>query len=207
MGLIRTALYSGVTWGVLTLFMVEPTLALSVSIFLGVLIESTQHSAEVNELMKQGRSLRHQLSSSNTRIGQLQAALQKTSRDLNSAVLEINRRDAIGSPATRALLDRQEEALLAQKKALNSHGLKNEEMMIRLSTLVEQQHFQNNKMQESLTDLIKKLANKPSQNVNLTDSIMVQEMPQESSSMRSTRTQKANHYSQDSYLDDLLAAG
>lgn len=207
MGLIRTALYAGVTWGVLTLFMVEPTLALSVSIFLGVLIESTQHSAEVNELMKQGRSLRHQLSSSNTRIGQLQAALQKTSRDLNSAVLEINRRDAIGSPATRALLDRQEEALLAQKKALNSHGLKNEEMMIRLSTLVEQQHFQNNKMQESLTDLIEKLANKPSQNVNLTDSIMVQEMPQESSSVRSTRTQKANHYSQDSYLDDLLAVG
>lgn len=207
MGLIRTALYSGATWGVLTLFMVEPTLALSVSIFLGVLIESTQHSAEVNELMKQGRSLRHQLSSSNTRIGQLQAALQKTSRDLNSAVLEINRRDAIGSPATRALLDRQEEALLAQKKALNSHGLKNEEMMIRLSTLVEQQHFQNNKMQESLTDLIEKLANKPSQNVNLTDSIMVQEMPQDSSSMNSIRTQKANHYSQDSYLDDLLAVG
>ena len=207
MGLIRTALYGGVTWGVLTLFMVEPTLALSVSIFLGVLIESTQHSAEVNELMKQGRSLRHQLSSSNTRIGQLQAALQKTSRDLNSAVLEINRRDAIGSPATRALLDRQEEALLAQKKALNSHGLKNEEMMIRLSTLVEQQHFQNNKMQESLTDLIEKLANKPSQNVNLTDSIMVQEMPQDSSSMNSIRTQKANHYSQDSYLDDLLAVG
>lgn len=207
MGLIRTALYAGVTWGVLTLFMVEPTLALSVSIFFGVLIESTQHSAEVNELMKQGRSLRHQLSSSNTRIGQLQAALQKTSRDLNSAVLEINRRDAIGSPATRALLDRQEEALLAQKKALNSHGLKNEEMMIRLSTLVEQQHFQNNKMQESLTDLIEKLANKPSQNVNLTDSIMVQEMPQDSSSMNSIRTQKANHYSQDSYLDDLLAVG
>lgn len=207
MGLIRTALYAGVTWGVLTLFMVEPTLALSVSIFFGVLIESTQHSAEVNELMKQGRSLRHQLSTSNTRIGQLQAALQKTSRDLNSAVLEINRRDAIGSPATRALLDRQEEALLAQKKALNSHGLKNEEMMIRLSTLVEQQHFQNNKMQESLTDLIEKLANKPSQNVNLTDSIMVQEMPQDSSSMNSIRTQKANHYSQDSYLDDLLAVG
>ena len=207
MGLIRTALYAGVTWGVLTLFMVEPTLALSVSIFFGVLIESTQHSAEVNELMKQGRSLRHQLSSSNTRIGQLQAALQKTSRDLNSAVLEINRRDAIGSPATRALLDRQEEALLAQKKALNSHGLKNEEMMIRLSTLVEQQHFQNNKMQESLTDLIEKLANKPSQNVNLTDSIMVQEMPQDSSSMNSIQTQKANHYSQDSYLDDLLAVG
>lgn len=207
MGLIRTGLYAGVTWGVLTLFMVEPTLALSVAIFLGVLIESTQHSAEVNELMKQGRSLRHQLSSSNTRIGQLQAALQKTSRDLNSAVLEINRRDAIGSPATRALLDRQEEALLAQKKALNSHGLKNEEMMIRLSTLVEQQHFQNNKMQESLTDLIEKLANKPSQNVNLTDSIMVQEMPQDSSSMNSIPTQKANHYSQDSYLDDLLAVG
>lgn len=207
MGLIRTALYAGVTWGVLTLFMVEPTLALSVSIFLGVLIESTQHSAEVNELMKQGRSLRHQLSSSNTRIGQLQAALQKTSRDLNSAVLEINRRDAIGSPATRALLDRQEEALLAQKKALNSHGLKNEEMMIRLSTLVEQQHLQNNKMQESLTDLIEKLANKPSQNVNLTDSIMVQEMPQDSSSMNSTRKEKSNHYSQDSYLDDLLAVG
>ena len=207
MGLIRTALYAGVTWGVLTLFMVEPTLALSVSIFLGVLIESTQHSAEVNELMKQGRSLRHQLSSSNTRIGQLQAALQKTSRDLNSAVLEINRRDAIGSPATRALLDRQEEALLAQKKALNSHGLKNEEMMIRLRTLVEQQHFQNNKMQESLTDLIEKLANKPSQNVNLTDSIMVQEMPLDSSSMNSIRTQQANHYSQDSYLDDLLAVG
>lgn len=207
MGLIRTALYAGVTWGVLTLFMVEPTLALSVSIFLGVLIESTQHSAEVNELMKQGRSLRHQLSSSNTRIGQLQAALQKTSRDLNSAVLEINRRDAIGSPATRALLDRQEEALLAQKKALNSHGLKNEEMMIRLSTLVEQQHLQNNKMQESLTDLIEKLANKPSQNVNLTDSIMVQEMPQDSSSMNSTRKEKSNNYSQDSYLDDLLAVG
>ena len=207
MGLIRTGLYAGVTWGVLTLFMVEPTLALSVAIFLGVLIESTQHSAEVNELMKQGRSLRHQLSSSNTRIGQLQAALQKTSRDLNSAVLEINRRDAIGSPATRALMDRQEEALLAQKKALNSHGLKNEEMMIRLSTLVEQQHFQNNKMQESLTDLIEKLANKPSQNVNLTDSIMVQEMPQDSSSMNSIPTQKANHYSQDSYLDDLLAVG
>ena len=205
--MIRTALYAGVTWGVLTLFMVEPTLALSVSIFLGVLIESTQHSAEVNELMKQGRSLRHQLSSSNTRIGQLQAALQKTSRDLNSAVLEINRRDAIGSPATRALLDRQEEALLAQKKALNSHGLKNEEMMIRLSTLVEQQHLQNNKMQESLTDLIEKLANKPSQNVNLTDSIMVQEMPQDSSSMNSTRKEKSNYYSQDSYLDDLLAVG
>ena len=104
MGLIRTALYAGVTWGVLTLFMVEPTLALSVSIFLGVLIESTQHSAEVNELMKQGRSLRHQLSTSNTRIGQLQAALQKTSRDLNSAVLEINRRDAIGSPCNKGVI-------------------------------------------------------------------------------------------------------
>lgn len=207
MGLIRTAIYSGVTWGVLTLFMIEPMIALSVSIFLGILIESTQHSAEVNELMKQGRSLRHQLSSSNSRIAQLQAALQKTSRDLNSAVLEINRRDAIGSPATRALLDRQEEALLAQKKALNSHGLKNEEMLVRLSTLVEQQHLQNNKMQESLTDLIEKLANKPSQSVNLTDSIMVQEMPQESPPFADSRINKTTNYAENNYLDDLLAVG
>ena len=54
MGIIRTAIYSAITWGFLTVVMVDPTIALGISIFLGVLIESTQHRSEVNELMKQG---------------------------------------------------------------------------------------------------------------------------------------------------------
>ena len=203
MGIIRTAIYSAITWGFLTVVMVDPTIALGISIFLGVLIESTQHRSEVNELMKQGRSLRTQLSASNNHIGQLQLALQQTSRDLNAAVLEINRRDAVGSPATRALLDRQEEALLAQKRALNNHGIRNEEMLIRLGTLLEQQQEQNNKMQESLTDLVEKLANKPSQNVMLTDSVMVQE-----TSNSLDKSEYLNRLSDlsESYLDDLLAS-
>jgi len=203
MGIIRTAIYSAITWGLLTVVMVDPTIALGISIFLGVLIESTQHRSEVNELMKQGRSLRTQLSASNNHIGQLQLALQQTSRDLNAAVLEINRRDAIGSPATRALLDRQDEAMLAQKKALNNHGQKNEEMLIRLGNLLEQQQEQNNKMQESLTDLVEKLANKPSQNVMLTDSVMVQETP---NSLDQTDYLSRLGDISESYLDDLLAS-
>jgi len=203
MGIIRTAIYSAITWGFLTVVMVDPTIALGISIFLGVLIESTQHRSEVNELMKQGRSLRTQLSASNNHIGQLQLALQQTSRDLNAAVLEINRRDAIGSPATRALLDRQDEAMLAQKKALNNHGQKNEEMLIRLGNLLEQQQEQNNKMQESLTDLVEKLANKPSQNVMLTDSVMVQETP---NSLDQTDYLSRLGDISESYLDDLLAS-
>lgn len=203
MGIIRTAIYSAITWGFLTVIMVDPTIALGISIFLGVLIESTQHRSEVNELMKQGRSLRTQLSASNNHIGQLQLALQQTSRDLNAAVLEINRRDAIGSPATRALLDRQDEAMLAQKKALNIHGQKNEEMLIRLGNLLEQQQEQNNKMQESLTDLVEKLANKPSQNVMLTDSVMVQETP--NSLDQSDYISRLSDISE-SCLDDLLAS-
>ncbi len=203
MGIIRTAIYSAITWGFLTVVMVDPTIALGISIFLGVLIESTQHRSEVNELMKQGRSLRTQLSASNNHIGQLQLALQQTSRDLNAAVLEINRRDAIGSPATRALLDRQDEAMLAQKKALNIHGQKNEEMLIRLGNLLEQQQEQNNKMQESLTDLVEKLANKPSQNVMLTDSVMVQETS--NSLDQSDYISRLSDISE-SYLDDLLAS-
>ena len=81
--------------------------------------------------------------------------------------------------------------------------MKNEEMLIRLGTLLEQQQEQNNKMQESLTDLVEKLANKPSQNVLLTDSVMVQET--------SNSLDKSEYLSRlsdlsESYLDDLLAS-
>ena len=76
-------------------------------------------------------------------------------------------------------------------------------MLIRLGTLLEQQQEQNNKMQESLTDLVEKLANKPSQNVMLTDSVMVQDTS--NSLDKSEYLTRLNDLSE-SYLDDLLAS-
>ena len=72
-----------------------------------------------------------------------------------------------------------------------------------MGTLLEQQQEQNNKMQESLTDLVEKLANKPSQNVMLTDSVMVQETS--NSLDKSEYLSRLNDLSE-SYLDDLLAS-
>jgi uncharacterized coiled-coil protein SlyX len=101
--------------------------------------------------------------------------LDKTTHDLRNALGELHRRDAIGSPAARELLARQEEALDAQSAALEVSSSRSIETLESLERMVVAQGSQTARMQEVLTQVLQKLALEPRQNIHMRDSVLMQE--------------------------------
>jgi hypothetical protein len=165
------------TWALLIEIYANPPLALGGAILAAFLSESAQHRSYQNRLIAHSTGLKNQLNRSFLRISELQINLTETNNRLQGAVDEIYRRDTIGSPATRKLLARQEEAMAAQSRAIENRGDKNEDLLDSLERLLMMQSDQTSRIQRTLTDVLTQLALEPRQNVTMSDSVLVQERP------------------------------
>ena len=108
-------------------------------------------------------------------ICDMKRALDVTTKDLKDALDELHRRDAIGSPAARELLTRQEEAMKAQKIALARSTDRSFETLESLERMIISQGEQTARVQEVLSVVLEKLALEPRQNINMRDSVLTQE--------------------------------
>ena len=102
-------------------------------------------------------------------------SLDLTTKDLREALDELHRRDAIGSPAARELLARQEEAMEAQKTALEVSTDRSFETLESLERMIISQGEQTARVQEVLSMVLKQLALEPRQHISMRDSVLTQE--------------------------------
>ena len=105
----------------------------------------------------------------------MKRALDVTTKDLKDALDELHSRDAIGRPAARELLTRQEEAMKAQKIALARSTDRSFETLESLERMIISQGEQTTRVQEVLSVVLEKLALEPRQNINMRDSVLTQE--------------------------------
>ena len=154
----------------------DSDLAFGGAVATAFLIESAQHRARQHHLMDQSRGLKQHLHRSGLHIEELQFNLKKTSKELGAAMEEIHRR-AVGSPAARELLSRQEMAMKAQSKAIEDRSNRNEALLDSLERLLVMQSDQTARIQQTLADVLRKLAMEPRRHLLLQDSVLVQDAP------------------------------
>jgi len=126
-------------------------------------------------LKHKASNLQNELNIAISELGQMKRALDNTTTDLRHALDELHRRDAIGSPAARELLARQEEAVKAQKKAIDLSASRSVETLESLERMIISQGDQTARVQEVLSVVLEKLALTPRQNINMKDSVLTQE--------------------------------
>ncbi|MFL2949306.1 MAG: hypothetical protein ACJZ40_02845 [Candidatus Poseidoniaceae archaeon] len=175
MGIVRSLVFGTIAWIVLMELRMDYQLALGGAVATAFLVESAQHRARQHQLMEQSRGLKQHLRRSGLHIEELQFSLQKTNQELHAAVEEIHRRDAVGSPAARELLNRQELAMEAQSIALEDRSKRNEVLLDSMERLLMMQSDQTARIQITLADVLQKLAMEPRQHLMLQDSVLVQE--------------------------------
>ncbi|MBT4069652.1 MAG: hypothetical protein HOL72_03855 [Euryarchaeota archaeon] len=175
MGIIKSVAIGFLVMMILPAFGFDFVFALGISITSAFLAESSHHRSQQRKLLNQSHSLRNQLNDSGRVIFQLQNELSTTNTNLTLAINEIQRRDAIGSPATRHLLARQEEAINAQTSAIEAHSGRNDDTLDGMNRLLMMQAQQTAKMQQTLVDVLNNLLHEPRQNVTMQDSVLVQE--------------------------------
>ena len=203
MGIVRSFVFGTLTWMILMELRTGPELALGGAVAAAFLVESAQNRSRQHRLMEQSRGLKQHLHRSSLHIEELQFHLQKTNQELHTAMEEINRRDAVGSPAARELLSRQEQAMNAQSKAIEARSDRNEALLDSLERLLVMQSDQTSRIQLTLAEVVQKLAMEPRQKLMLQDSVLVQDGPAiggRGSANRSQATQR-NHAQ---YLADLF---
>ena len=175
MGLIRSAFFGACSWWILILLDVKPPVAAAIGISAAFFTESMIQSNLKSHLRHKATSLQSEL---NIAIGQLtdmKRALDLTTSDLRDALDELHRRDAIGSPAARELLARQEEAMEAQKTALEVSSDRSFETLESLERMIISQGEQTARVQEVLSMVLEKLALEPRQHISMRDSVLTQE--------------------------------
>jgi uncharacterized coiled-coil protein SlyX len=175
MGIIKSVTIGIMMMVILPVFGVDFIVALAIAITSAFLAESSFHRGLQQKLFRQSNILRNQLENSGREIFQLQNELSTTNTNLLLAINEIQRRDAVGSPAARRLLSRQEEAINAQTLAMETHGGRQDHTLDSMNRLLNMQANQTAKMQQTLVDVLNKLLHEPRQNVTMQDSVLVQE--------------------------------
>ena len=155
--------------------MVHPEMALGLAILVAFLSESARHSAELNRMQRDGRQLSVQLREANEQGEPLQMALTRRHIELNTAIEELQRRDAVGSPAARELLKRQEEAMTAASKALEARHEQNDVVFNSMERLLNMQVEQTANMQQAMSDLLQHLISQPRGHFTMSDSVLVQD--------------------------------
>jgi uncharacterized coiled-coil protein SlyX len=175
MGIIKSVTIGIMMMVILPVFGVDFIAALAIAITSAFLAESSFHRGLQQKLFRQSNILRNQLEYSGREIFQLQNELSTTNTNLVLAINEIQRRDAVGSPAARRLLSRQEEAINAQTLAMETHGGRQDNTLDSMNRLLMMQATQTAKMQQTLVDVLNKLLHEPRQNVTMQDSVLVQE--------------------------------
>ncbi|MEC7064732.1 MAG: hypothetical protein VX451_05040 [Candidatus Thermoplasmatota archaeon] len=175
MGIVRSIFWGSVAWFSATAMMVHPEMALGLAILVAFLSESARHSAELNRMQRDGRQLSVQLREANEQVENLQMALTRRHIELNTAIEELQRRDAVGSPAARELLKRQEEAMTAASKALEARHEQNDVVFNSMERLLNMQVEQTANMQQAMSDLLQHLISQPRGHFTMSDSVLVQD--------------------------------
>ena len=112
---VLAALAAGV-W--LTIILGEATLGAIVGTYVLLLFELPRNGAEKRRLRHviNGQYLR--LKDANSRIGKMDHNLRVQHHELSAAVSELKRRDSVGAPEARNLIESQRETLQAQARAM-----------------------------------------------------------------------------------------
>jgi hypothetical protein len=180
MGLIRSVIFGSLAWFGATSMMVHPEMALGFAIVVAFLSESTHHRAELRRMHRQSTEVSTQLRAANLHVEELQRALTQRHLELNNAIDELQRRDAVGSPAARELLKRQEEAMMAASRALEARQERNDTVFNSMERLLNGQVEQTAKMQEAMARLLQHLISQPRGQFTMNDSVVVSEGGQQS---------------------------
>ena len=110
---------AGIAAGIwLTIILGEPTLGAIVGTYVVLLFELPRSGAEKRRLRHviNGQYLR--LKDTGVQIGRLNHHLQTQKQELNSIRSELERRDSVGAPEARKLIESQRETLQAQARAM-----------------------------------------------------------------------------------------
>ena len=145
------------------------------NLLLAFLAESMIQANARSHLRHKATSLQTELNIAIDQICDMKRALDVTTKDLRNALDELHRRDAVGSPAARELLARQEEAMEAQKVALDRSTDRSFETLESLERMIISQGQQTSRVQEVLSMVLEKLALEPRQHINMHDSVLTQE--------------------------------
>ena len=102
----------------LTIILQEPTVGIIIGTYVVLLFELPRNGAEKRRLryVINGQYLR--LKDAASRIGTLDQHLRLRNQELTSAVSELERRDAVGAPEARRLIESQRATLQAQARAM-----------------------------------------------------------------------------------------
>ena len=116
----------------LTIILQEPTVGIIIGTYVMLLFEMPRNGAEKRRLRHviNGQYLR--LKDASSRIGKLDHHLRIQSKELTSAVTELERRDSVGAPEARRLIESQRATLQAQARAMEeAHRLiESQELML-----------------------------------------------------------------------------
>ncbi|MGA0239805.1 MAG: hypothetical protein ACO3L7_00455 [Poseidonia sp.] len=175
MGLVRSVFFGSMAWVGATSMMVHPEMALGFAIVVAFISESTHHRGELRRMRRQANDVSTQLRAANLHVEDLQRALTQRHLELNKAIDELQRRDAVGSPAARELLKRQEEAMTAASRALEARQERNDVVFNSMERLLNVQVEQTAKMQEAMGNLLQHLISQPRGHFTMNDSVMVSE--------------------------------
>ena len=113
------SLLAGLAAGIwLTIILQEPTVGIIIGTYVVLLFELPRNGAEKRRLRHviNGQYLR--LKDAASRIGTLDQHLRLRNQELTSAVSELERRDAVGAPEARRLIESQRATLQAQARAM-----------------------------------------------------------------------------------------
>ena len=113
------SILAGLAAGIwLTIILQEPTVGVIIGTYVVLLFELPRNGAEKRRLRHviNGQYLR--LKDAASRIGKLDHHLRIQSQELTSAVSELERRDAVGAPEARRLIESQRATLQAQARAM-----------------------------------------------------------------------------------------
>ena len=175
MGILRSVFWGSVAWFSATALMLNPGKALALAIVVAFLSESTHHGAELRRMHRDGRLLSDQLRAANRQVEELERALTRRHLELNNAIEELQRRDAVGSPAARELLKRQEEAMTAASNALEARHERNDVVFDSMERLLNMQVEQTANMQQAMSNLLQHLISQPRGHFTMRDSVLVNE--------------------------------
>ena len=175
MGIGRSAILGIAAWALMMLIEVQHGVAIGVGVFTAFFTESMMQANARGQLKHKASNLQTELNIAIGQICDMKRALEITTTDLRTALEELHRRDAIGSPAARELLARQEGAMKAQKVALDRSADRSFETLESLERMIISQGQQTTRVQEVLSAVLETLALEPRQQINMHDSVLTQE--------------------------------
>jgi len=175
MGIGRSAVIGIAAWALMMLIQMQHDVAIGVGIFTTFFAESMMQANMRGQLKHKATNLQTELNIAIGQICDMKRALEVTTTDLRTALEELYRRDAVGSPAARELLARQEGAMKAQKVALDRSTDRSFETLESLERMIISQGQQTTRVQEVLSAVLEKLALEPRQHINMHDSVLTQE--------------------------------